>query len=48
MQRMVARLQAQPVPNGARDIPSYRDRHAPPPPGETDESAGVNTLAPVR
>lgn len=48
MKRLVARLEAAPVPASAPDLPSYRDRGVAPPPGETDESAGVNTLAPIR
>ena len=48
MKRHIARLEAQPVPDGAPDLPSYRDKGAPRPPPETSESAGVNTLAPVR
>ncbi|PXA98531.1 DUF305 domain-containing protein, partial [Nostoc sp. 3335mG] len=27
---------------------SYRDKQVPPPPPETDESVGVNTLQPIR
>ncbi|USU07257.1 DUF305 domain-containing protein (plasmid) [Sphingomonadaceae bacterium OTU29MARTA1] len=48
MKRMIARLEAHPTPNGAPDLPSYRDKQVPPPPPETDESAGVNTLQPIR
>ena len=48
MKRLIARLEAHPTPNGAPDLPSYRDRQVPPPPPETDESAGVNTLQPIR
>ena len=48
MKRLVARLEAAPVPASAPDLPSYRDPGVAPPPGETDESAGVNTLAPIR
>ncbi|MEO6247311.1 MAG: DUF305 domain-containing protein [Sphingomicrobium sp.] len=48
MKRLIARLEAHPTANGAPDLPSYRDRQAPPPAPETDESAGVNTLQPVR
>ncbi|WP_454883498.1 DUF305 domain-containing protein [Sphingomonas oryzagri] len=48
MKRMIARLEAHPTPNGASDLPSYRDKQVPPPPPETDESAGVNTLQPIR
>lgn len=48
MKREIARLEAHPVPADAADLPSYRDRGAPPPPGETDRDAGVDTLAPVQ
>ncbi|URW74851.1 DUF305 domain-containing protein [Sphingomonas donggukensis] len=48
MKRMIARLEANPVPSSAPDLPSYRDRQAPPPPPETDESVGINTLTPIR
>jgi hypothetical protein len=48
MKRHIARLSATPVPPDARELPSYRDRGVPPPPPETDESAGVDTLAPIR
>lgn len=48
MKRLIARLEARPTPDGAPDLPSYRDQGAAPPPPETDESAGVNTLAPIR
>ena len=48
MKRLIARLEAHPTPNGARDLPSYRDKQVPPSPPETDESAGVNTLQPIR
>lgn len=48
MKRHIARLEAQGVPGGAPDLPSYRDRGVPPPPPETDASAGIDTLAPIR
>jgi len=48
MKRMIARLEAHPTPNGAPDLPSYRDKGVAPPVPETDESAGVNTLQPIR
>ena len=48
MKRDVARLEANPVPAGAPDLPSYRDRGVAPPSGETDADANVNTLAPIR
>jgi len=44
MKRDIARLEAHPTPASAPDLSSYRDRQVPPPPPETDESAGVNTL----
>jgi hypothetical protein len=44
MKRNIARLEAHPTPGNAPSLPSYRDRRVPPPPPETDESAGVNTL----
>lgn len=47
MKRLVARLEATPVPDGAPDLPSYRDLNVPPPPPQTDQSTGINTLAPV-
>ena len=47
MKRHIARLEAQPVSGNAPDLPSYRDRGAPPPPPETSEGAGVNTLEPI-
>ena len=48
MKRLIARLEAHPTPSGAPDLPSYRDKQVPPPPPETDQSAGVNTLQPIR
>jgi hypothetical protein len=48
MKRHIARLEQKPPPEGARDLPSYRDKGVAPPPPETDESAGVNTLQPVQ
>jgi len=47
MKRLIVKLQADPMPSGAPDLPSYRDKQAPPPAPETDESAGVNTLQPI-
>ncbi len=44
MKRHIARLEANPPAANAPDIPSYRDRHVPPPAPETDASAGINTL----
>ncbi len=48
MKRAIARLEANPTPDNAPDLPSYRDKQVPPPPPETDESVGVNTLQPIR
>ena len=48
MKRDIARLEAHPTPDNAPDLPSYRDKQVPPPPPETDESVGVNTLQPIR
>ena len=48
MKREIARLEANPVPAGAPDHPSYRDRGVAPPSGETDADANVNTLVPIR
>lgn len=44
MKRLIARLEAQPVAENAPDLPSYRARGVPPPPPETDQSTGVDTL----
>ncbi|WP_443024768.1 DUF305 domain-containing protein [Sphingomonas sp. MA1305] len=48
MKRLIAQLEAHPMPDGAPDLPSYRDKGVAPPPPETDESAGINTLQPIR
>jgi hypothetical protein len=50
MKRHIARLEAHPTPNGAPDLPSYRDRGVAPPAPETDASASasVNTLKAIR
>lgn len=48
MKRLIARLEAHPSPRGAPDLPSYRDKGVPPPAPETDRSAGVDTLQPIR
>lgn len=48
MKRHIARLEANPIPDGAPDLPSYRDRGVAPPPPTTSSEAGVNTLEPVR
>jgi len=47
MKLHIARLEAHPTPASAPALPSYRDHGVPPPPPETDQSAGVNTLAPI-
>jgi hypothetical protein len=46
MKRLIAQLEANPVPDGAPVLPSYRDQGVPPPPPETDAEANVNTLQP--
>jgi hypothetical protein len=43
MERNIARLEANPPPATAPDLPSYRARGARPPAPETDESAGIDT-----
>lgn len=48
MKRHIERLEAHPPGRDAPDLRSYRDKKALPPPPETDASAGINTLAPVR
>lgn len=48
MKRAIARLEAHPTADDAPDLPSYRDKQVAPPPPETDESVGVNTLQPIR
>jgi len=48
MKRYIARLEAHPTANGAPDLRSYRDRQVPPPPPETDPTAGIDTLQPIR
>jgi uncharacterized protein (DUF305 family) len=48
MERYIARLEANPTPADAPDLPSYRDRQVPPPASETDASTGINTLQPIR
>lgn len=44
MKRHIARLEAHPPAATAPDLRSYRDRHVPPPPPETDQSTGIDTL----
>lgn len=43
MKRHIARLEANPPPKDAPDLPSYRVRGAPPPAPQTDASVGVDT-----
>lgn len=43
MKREIVRLEAEPVAASEPDLPSYRDKGAMPPPGETDADAGVDT-----
>jgi hypothetical protein len=45
MKREIARLEAHPIAASAPDLPSYRDKGATPPPGETDADAGIDTRA---
>lgn len=47
MKRLIARLEANPVPDDAPDLPSYRDIGAPPPPPETSRSKGIDTSKPI-
>ncbi|WP_323810864.1 DUF305 domain-containing protein [Sphingobium baderi] len=47
MKQMIARLEAHPVPDGAKDLSSYRDRQVPPPAPQTDASTGINRLRPI-
>lgn len=47
MKQLIASLEAHPTPDGAPDLPSYRDKGAPPPPPETDASTGIDTLQPI-
>jgi len=47
MKRMIARLEARPVPAGAPDLPSYRDAGTPPPPPQTDAGTGIDTHRPI-
>jgi hypothetical protein len=44
MNRHIARLEANPPPKGAPDLPSYRKRGVPPPPPQTDQNTGIDTL----
>ncbi|HZG18844.1 MAG TPA: DUF305 domain-containing protein [Herbaspirillum sp.] len=48
MKALIARLESQPAPDSAPDLPSYRDRQVPPPPPETDATTGIDTLKPLR
>jgi hypothetical protein len=45
MKRSIARLEKQPTPSNAPDLPSYRTRNAPPPPPQTDAGTGIDTLS---
>ena len=47
MKALIARLRAHPVPAGSPDLPSYRDLGTPPPPPQTDQSAGIDTHKPI-
>lgn len=44
MKRLIARLEKQPPSKDAPDLPSYRARGVAPPPPETDETTGIDTL----
>lgn len=44
MKRLIAKLEAHPTPGDAPDLRSYRDRRVTPPPPETDQSTGIDTL----
>ncbi|QSR16505.1 DUF305 domain-containing protein [Novosphingobium sp. KA1] len=48
MKRMIARLQANPVPAGAPDLSSYRDLGTRPPVPQTDGSTGIDTRKQVQ
>lgn len=48
MKQLIAKLEAHPTPEGAPDLPSYRDKGVPPPPPETDASTGIDTLRPIQ
>lgn len=45
MKRHIARLKANPPSDSAPPLPSYRQRHVPPPPPRTDRSTGIDTLS---
>ena len=44
MKKLIARLEAKSAPKEAPDLPSYRAKGVPPPPPETDQSTGIDTL----
>lgn len=48
MDRLIARLEAAPPRTDAPDLTSYRDRGVRPPPPQTDQSTGIDTLKPIR
>ncbi|WP_246544463.1 DUF305 domain-containing protein [Novosphingobium profundi] len=48
MKRMIARLEANPVPAGAPDLKSYRDLGTRPPVPQTDGSTGIDTRKQVQ
>jgi len=48
MKRLIARIEARPVPAGAPDLASYRDRRLSPPPPATDAEARADTRQPIR
>jgi hypothetical protein len=45
MDRLIGRLNANPPPANAPNLASYRARHAPPPPPQTDQGTGIDTLS---
>jgi Na+/proline symporter len=47
MDRLIARLEAHPPASNAPDLLSYRERRVPPPPPQTDQSTGIDTLKPI-
>jgi Na+/proline symporter len=47
MDRLIARLEAHPPASSAPDLMSYRERRVPPPPPQTDQSTGIDTLKPI-
>ncbi|MCC4254654.1 DUF305 domain-containing protein [Novosphingobium sp. HR1a] len=48
MKAMIARLEQNPPAADAPDLASYRDRQVAPPPPQTDQSTGIDTLQPIK